>query len=318
MLWLTLRQHRLQVLVTAGLLAAYGILLLINGISGAALLDGAPAGPEAGAAWDRFTRELDGLVELPSNAMVLVAYLPLLIGVFWGAPVLAKEFERGTQHLAWTQSVSRFRWLVTKLSVLGLLSATAGLAVGAMTSAWLDVYAGTRHGARFGDSIAFTTSGVAPMAWCVFGFGLGVAAGAVTRKMLPAMAIMLALSLGMMALLLGPGRDHYATAEREVVPTSPPTGGEVIDLRTVSFAYAGPDGQEYGINDRPVVAECPEDMPGVISFSTCLEDVGYRMVAYTHPADMYWRFQWTETGLLVVLTLGLAGLAVRQTTRRPA
>ena len=32
---------------------------------------------------------------------------PALIGIFWGAPLVAREFETGTFRLAWTQSVSR-------------------------------------------------------------------------------------------------------------------------------------------------------------------------------------------------------------------
>ena len=46
-------------------------------------------------------------------------WCPLLVGLFWGAPVLAREFERGTHRLAWTQSVPRRAWLVVKLGVLG-------------------------------------------------------------------------------------------------------------------------------------------------------------------------------------------------------
>ncbi len=32
--------------------------------------------------------------------------IPLLFGLFWGAPLLAKEFEDGTHNLAWTQGVT--------------------------------------------------------------------------------------------------------------------------------------------------------------------------------------------------------------------
>ena len=37
--------------------------------------------------------------------------LPLAVGVFWGAPLLAREVEQGTIRLVFTQSVSRRRWL---------------------------------------------------------------------------------------------------------------------------------------------------------------------------------------------------------------
>ena len=51
------------------------------------------------------------------TALVLV--VPALIGMFWGAPIIAHELETGTFRLAWTQSVSRLRWLLVKLGLVG-------------------------------------------------------------------------------------------------------------------------------------------------------------------------------------------------------
>ena len=59
---------------------------------------------------------------------ILSQVAPPLIGLFWGAPLLAREFETGSYRLAWTQSVSRSRWLLTKLGLGALATATlAGL-----------------------------------------------------------------------------------------------------------------------------------------------------------------------------------------------
>jgi ABC-type transport system involved in multi-copper enzyme maturation permease subunit len=35
--------------------------------------------------------------------------IPALLGMFWGAPLIARELESGTYRLAWTQSVTRRR-----------------------------------------------------------------------------------------------------------------------------------------------------------------------------------------------------------------
>src|SRR5204862_6772101 len=51
--------------------------------------------------------------------------LPALIGVFIGAPLFARELEQGTHVLAFTQSVSRIRWMSSKI----LVSAGPALAV---------------------------------------------------------------------------------------------------------------------------------------------------------------------------------------------
>ena len=55
----------------------------------------------------------------------LVVLVPGIIGIFWGAPLVARELEAGTYRLAWTQSITRTRWLATKLGVVGLLSMVA-------------------------------------------------------------------------------------------------------------------------------------------------------------------------------------------------
>ena len=58
------------------------------------------------------------------------ARCPPLLGIFWGAPLVARELEAGTHRLVWTQSVTRTRWLAVKLGVIGL----AGMAVTGLVS----------------------------------------------------------------------------------------------------------------------------------------------------------------------------------------
>ena len=38
---------------------------------------------------------------------------------FWGAPLVTRELEAGTHRLVWNQSVTRTRWLATKLGLIG-------------------------------------------------------------------------------------------------------------------------------------------------------------------------------------------------------
>ncbi|TWP48318.1 hypothetical protein FKR81_28950 [Lentzea tibetensis] len=85
-----------------------------------------------------------------------------VVAVFWGAPLVAREFEERTYLVAWGQDVSPARWLAVKCGLLG--SAAVVLA------ALLDV-----------RQIGFT----------LFGFALGVVAGFVTRRTVPAIAFTL-------------------------------------------------------------------------------------------------------------------------------
>jgi ABC-type transport system involved in multi-copper enzyme maturation permease subunit len=52
-------------------------------------------------------------------AQLVVLVVPALIGAFIGAPLFSREFEQGTHVLAFTQSVSRTRWMATKFVVAG-------------------------------------------------------------------------------------------------------------------------------------------------------------------------------------------------------
>ena len=46
---------------------------------------------------------------------VLIA--PAIVGIFWGAPLIARELETGTHRLVWNQTVTRTGWLATKLAL---------------------------------------------------------------------------------------------------------------------------------------------------------------------------------------------------------
>jgi hypothetical protein len=80
MTYLMWRLHRNQLLLAGGLLIVLTAVLLL-------------------------VPKSDGhLIEVIEFATIVV---PLLLGLFWGAPLLAKEFEEGTNGLAWTQCVTR-------------------------------------------------------------------------------------------------------------------------------------------------------------------------------------------------------------------
>lgn len=277
MWWVTWRQHRAQLLVTAGLLAALGVMLLIDGLSTA-----------------RITADLAGQADLVpivhdrfAAMFGVIGWLPLapaLVGLFWGAPVLAREFERGTHRLAWTQSVSPRRWLAVKLGLLSALVLLAGLAFGAMISTWMSAYPPMARDDRFANQGVFVLTGVVPAAWWLFAFWVGVAAGAACRRTMPAVAVTLALVLTpILAMFFYNVRAYYAPPERAVIePNSGPGDMVPTDWLVVELEHPGPDG---------------------------------RQVVYYQPADRYWRFQWTEAGLLAAATVVLGGVTVHRANR---
>ncbi len=119
---------------------------------------------------------------------VLVAAGPAIVGIFWGAPMVAGELETGTFRLAWTQSVTRNRWLVVKLAVVGLAAmATAGLL--SLIVTW---WASPLDRARADIFNTFDERDIVPVGFALFALMLGVAVGLIIRRTLPAMAATLA------------------------------------------------------------------------------------------------------------------------------
>ena len=106
--------------------------------------------------------------------------------MFWGAPLLARELESGTYRLAWTQTVTRRRWLSVRVALVGVAAlAVAGLA--SWLVSWWFAPLDAVNMNRFDPSV-FTARGVVAIGYAGFAFALGVAAGALTRRTLPAMA----------------------------------------------------------------------------------------------------------------------------------
>src|SRR5205807_3320118 len=137
----------------------------------------------------------------------LFLVVPLLVGLFWGAPLVARELEQGTHRLVWTQSVGRLRWLSAKLGfVLGATLLLAG-AYAALATWWLAPLM-TSTGDRFQPGI-FDEQGLVPGAYAFFAVALGVAAGAIVRRTLPAMAVTLVGFLTMRVAVGGFGRSHF-------------------------------------------------------------------------------------------------------------
>ncbi|HEY7596374.1 MAG TPA: ABC transporter permease [Actinophytocola sp.] len=299
MVWLTVRQHRMQLVVTSGLLVAFGVLLLVNALVTRHAIAGL-----SGEALDEV------LPDRVYGLRLLVTFLPAasaLVGLFWGAPLLAREVERGTHVLAWTQSVSRSRWFSRKLAVLAVAVTLCGLAVGAMVDAWLDTFAGTPYADRFANYGVFAGSGVAAAGWWLFGFTLGVAAGALLRRLLPAMAATLAVFV-LALLVVFALREHYATPVRVVISVGQVTPRAVEEGMVVASGCLDAAGTETALSASPAY------LSSAVTPPAC--PTGSREVTYYQPAGRYWRFQWTEAGILLVGASLSAGVAYQRVARR--
>jgi hypothetical protein len=187
MTWLTWRQLRVSAAALYGAVLAAAVVLAVTGPQ---VADKAGLGGSLFDNLDRLERDLF------YGGVIVLALAPAVVGAFWGAPLVARELESGTYRLVWNQSVTRNRWLATKL---GLTAGIAAAAVGGLTLAitwWSSPVDGAMSATRGSLPVrlnpsAFAMRGIVPVAYVVFALVLGAALGLVLRRSVPAMAVTL-------------------------------------------------------------------------------------------------------------------------------
>jgi hypothetical protein len=191
--------------------------------------------------------------------IALVLVVPALIGMFWGAPLIAHELETGTFRLAWTQSVSRRRWVWVKMGLVGSASALAACLLSLMSTWWFSPIDKVNQN-RFSPA-SFGLHGFVPAGYAAFAFALGVTAGLVFRRTLPAMAVTL---VGFIAARLAVTywlRPHYM---------SPATLNVPLSANDVGFQVAGP-----GTTSPLSVIANPPALPNAwVSSATVVDNAG--------------------------------------------
>jgi hypothetical protein len=192
MIWLSWRQMRTQIIVVIALLVALAIDLQISGAHILHIYNTAvvpcQAHDDCASAQQHLTSQAHWIHVL--GALMLA--LPALLGVFWGAPLLARELETGTFRLVWSQSVSRWRWFVVKFAFVGLVS----LGVAAITSVLITRWSSPVDLFNMQPFQNFDVRDIVPVAYTAFAFALGVTAGMLIRRTLPAMAATLVVYIG--------------------------------------------------------------------------------------------------------------------------
>ena len=191
MIWTTWRQFRAQAAVGAAILAALAAALVLVGVIARRRADslGLPGCRSAGnGCGDALGRLHADFHSIPPFISALIA-VPLLAGMFWAAPLVAREYEGGTHRLAWTQSVSPLRWITTKIAVIFALATAAAIGLGLLTAWTLDPL-NPAFGGRY-NSTWYDIQGVVPVACMLFALAAGIAASALIRRTIPAMAVTL-------------------------------------------------------------------------------------------------------------------------------
>jgi hypothetical protein len=318
MTWVTWRQFRYQGALAAALLAALAVLLLISGLHAAQVWHSALAGCRKDNSCGNLSLSNGAFTTL----VAATAAVPLLAGLFWGAPMVAHELETGTSQFAWTQSITRRRWLAVQAGWLLLAAAALAGAVSALVTWWM----GPDH-ALTADAFKanrFDITGIAPAGYAIFAMALGICAGTLLRRTLPALAVTLAGFAGTRELIALWLRLHYmtpVTAYYKLTASPSPKGSYL----TVSQGIVGPNGQppagtgnNYVFNGEPIPAVCQQAFQHPASIAPCMAAHGYRGYLTYQPASRFWAFQGIETGIFVVLAAVLLGVTFWVLKRRDA
>ena len=120
----------------------------------------------------------------------LLFAIPVLLGAFAGAPLLARELESGTFRFAWTQGAGRTRWT---LSTLVLPAVVLVAATGAFTGIFYWYFRPFLADKQVSEMLplAFALLGVAFAAWTLLAYSLAAFLGTLFRRTVPAMAVTL-------------------------------------------------------------------------------------------------------------------------------
>ncbi len=333
MAWVVWRQHRATLIWLGALLLAIGAAMLVAGIELHRIYAAEiQHGCFGSSAWSAVCRPLQtpftvgwaqsywNLIELAMQA------IPVIIGVFLGAPLLAREYRDGTVRFAWTQGIGRTRWTAATLGLLGAAVAAAAGLLGLLTQwSMQPIAAQTTWFTDRWEPAFFDSSGLTEATAALLAFSIGVLAGALIRRVVAAMAITAVCAITVADLTYS--RLHYWLLGRAVrlardlalgaYPNMSVQSSGVMDIHnTVDPSVPGPagawldQGWYVGANGHRL---SQDTMNGLLSKYT---DTGTAWLTQRHymfwvtyqPGGRYWVFQSVLGGgtLLVALLLGAA------------
>ena len=326
MTWVIWRQYRTTVAIAGAILAAYAVLLLVTGLGDAARWHAALASCGKNNSCGNLAQTLSLGTGPVATLAILTLIVPVLFGMFWGSPAVARERETGTMQYAWTQSVTRWRWLSVKVSWLLLAGAVFGGAVAGIVTWWYAPVNALNQG-QFTPGY-FDIQGIAPIGYAVFAVALGIAAGALIGRSLPALAVTAGVFLALRLAVTYGLRVHFLPAVTTVysvtanLPLKGATwhleqgvvlpGGQFATGLSVGPGYviSGPGGPQV-----PAACQATSQISATLS---CMARLGYHSFATYQPGYRFWPFQFMETGLFVALAAAAIAVTFLVVRRRDA
>ena len=322
MIWLMWRQHRGEAIVVGLALALLATVLIVTGLDMAGAYQqlgvGACLGPSANANCADIVEAFRHQFGAWPSLLTWLNLAPMLLAMLVGAPLVARELEQRTHHLVWTQSITRLRWVAVKLAlILG-----AGLVASALLTALLTWWRGPfdQLDGAFAPS-GFDFEGIVPLAYMAYAFALAIAAGALLRRTIPAMAVTVAGFLAVRLSILNWARPQYQPPlvyTWDPVLTQPSLPQNRGDW-SIDGSWADSLGHKLDLNQ--VISTCAPnsthfDMQPGTAFTQCTHAHGWLFTVTLQPADRFWLFQDIEAAIFFGLAIILLALTIWWVRRR--
>lgn len=312
MTWLVWRQHRSQLAIAGLLLVGLVLTLLLSGLHIDAVYRSALATCKATNSCNNLGPQVFAGDEFFFDVINLTLAAPLVLGVFFGTPLVAREVEQATDKLVWMQTVTRRRWFTIKVGWVLLATAIWGGALALLVTWW----SGLENAidlTRFQPG-QFDLQGVVPLAYALFAVALGIAAGAVIRRTVPAIAVTIGAFVGLRLLVTDFVRKHYISPVTKALPVG--SHQSLINQNVWTFS-AHKIVQAGRLVEHPTLPKLCHGAHGAARYS-CLSHARFRQLITYEPGNRYWSFQEIEAALFILLAVALIAVAAFQVALRDA
>lgn len=303
MTWVTWRQHRLEALWAGVLAVLIGVAIAF--VTAQLRVAGCSAPHSFCFHSDLAGQSAQWLAGFNLYTYAL-AFCPSLTGVFIAAPLVARELESGTHRLAWTQGVTRARWLFVKVVLVMVPLVAAAAVLGWLEARQLDVF-----GARVNRFELFDQQAPVTAASTLFALALGFAIGAIVRRSVPAMAVTLVAFVISRILIAEILRPNYLPPVADLSQDA--NSGRIASDPSAWILDRG--GSLVDAAGHPVNVSAlgqPDNL------AQAMRDHGVYLLQHYQPGSRFWTFEWMEAAILCALALAVLGLAFYWVTRRLA
>jgi hypothetical protein len=302
MIWVGWRQQRAEAAIVAAMLAVLAAVLVPTGLNVASAFDaghlasctGATPSQSCQQAVDQFLVRFDGL----GGLVAWLTLLPGLVGTVLAAPLLV-SLEQGTQRLDWTQSITRRRWLVTKLGLAVAAAVVAAVVLVLLVTWWRTPF--VRLEGRMNNSV-FDSEGTVVLGYALFALALCTLVGVLWRRAVPALMVGFAGYFAVRILFDTVVRQHLLT----------PLQG----------TWRADGAEPPGVRHAWVLRQFPSDRLGHLALGdiSCAHGPSVAtncppppsadyMHAVYHPASHFWALQGIETAIFGGMALAMLAFA---------